>query len=122
MKRSTFITWDQLKVGVLVLVALAILTVAIFQLGEAANLFAKRYELIIYLANSNGLRVGGQVTVAGQLAGAVNSIDFLPVDEDTTKNIKVVLSIDEQLREQIRGDSRGKVRTMGLLGDKTVDI
>ena len=38
MKRPTFITWEQLKVGGVILVALAILTVAVFKLGEAANL------------------------------------------------------------------------------------
>src|SRR5215216_920151 len=106
MKRSTFITWDQLKVGALILVALAILTVAIFQLGEAANLFSKRYNLIVYLQNANGLREGGQVTVAGQLAGTVKTIEFMPLDEDTTKNIKVTLAVNTQLANQIREDSK----------------
>ena len=32
MKRSTFITWDQLKVGLLILVALGILTLAVVKL------------------------------------------------------------------------------------------
>ena len=77
MKRATFITWEQLKVGGMILVALAILTVAVFKLGEAANLFSKRYELVAFLPSANGLRVGGSVTVAGQLAGTVSSIDFL---------------------------------------------
>ena len=39
MKRSTFITWDQLKVGGLILAAIAILTIAVVKLGEAADLF-----------------------------------------------------------------------------------
>jgi hypothetical protein len=47
MKRATFITWEQLKVGGMILVALGILTVAVFKLGEAANLFSKRYRLIV---------------------------------------------------------------------------
>jgi hypothetical protein len=42
MKRATFITWEQLKVGGMILLALAILTVAVVKLGEAANLFSKR--------------------------------------------------------------------------------
>ena len=54
MKRSSFITWDQLKVGVLIVVALAILGVAVFKLGQAANLFAKRYELVAFVPTRTG--------------------------------------------------------------------
>ena len=122
MKRATFITWEQLKVGALVLVALAILTVAVFQLGEAANLFEKRYTLVTFLPNANGLREGGSVTVAGQLAGIVKRIDFLPVDADTARNLKVTLEINQELQPQIREDSRARVRTLGLLGDKVIDV
>ena len=122
MKRSTFITWDQLKVGLLILAALAVMVLAVFQLGRAANLFSDRYELVTFLPNANGLRVGGQVTVAGQIAGAVKKIEFLPVDGDSTRNLIVTVGVDEKLRDQIRGDSKARLRTMGLLGDKIFDI
>jgi phospholipid/cholesterol/gamma-HCH transport system substrate-binding protein len=122
MRRSPTITWDQLRVGLVIFVAIAIIGVAIYKLGQAANLFAKRYELIAYLPDVNGLRTGGAVMVAGQLAGTVKAIEFLPVDTDTTRNLRLVLQIDENVKEQIRRDSRGRLRTMGLLGDKAFDI
>lgn len=122
MKRSTTITWDQLKVGAIILVALGIIWVAVARLGEAAHLFATRYELLAVLPNANGLRVGGGVQIAGQLAGTVKRIDFLPVDNDTTRNLRVTLEIDEQLQAQVRADSRARLRTLGLLGDKVIDI
>jgi len=122
MKRATFITWEQLKVGGMILVAMAILTVAVFKLGEAANLFTKRYTLVALLPSANGLRVGGSVTVAGQLAGTVSAIDFLAPDADTSRNLKVTVEIDQALQQQVREDSRARLRTLGLLGDKIVDI
>ncbi|NUP55006.1 MAG: MCE family protein [Gemmatimonadaceae bacterium] len=122
MKRSPTITWDQLRVGIVILVALGIIGIAVYKLGQAANLFAKRYQLIAYLPDANGIRTGGAVMVAGQLAGTVKSIEFLPVDADTTRNLRLVLQIDETVKEQIRRDSKGKLRTMGLLGDKAFDI
>ncbi|MEO8623762.1 MAG: MlaD family protein, partial [bacterium] len=122
MKRSSTLTWDQLRVGLVILLAIAVVGVAIYKLGEAANLFAKRYELIAYLPDANGLKEGGSVMVAGQLAGTVSKIEFLPVDNDTTRNLKLTLAIDENVREQIRRDSKGKLRTLGLLGDKVFDI
>jgi len=122
MKRSATLTWDQLRVGLVIVLAILIIGVAIYKLGQAANLFAKRYELIAYLPDANGLKEGGSVTVAGQLAGVVKKIDFLPVDADTTRNLKLTLAIDENVKEQIRRDSKGKLKTLGLLGDKVFDI
>ena len=122
MKRSSYITWDQLKVGVLILVALVIIAASIVKLGQAGNLFGKRYRLVAYVASASGLRVGGQVTVAGQVAGSIKDIKFLPPDTDTTRNLKLVLEVDRKLSEQVRQDSRAKIQTSGLLGDKLVDI
>ena len=104
------------------LVALAIIAVAILKLGQAANLFSKRYTLISFVPNTAGLREGGQVTVAGQLAGSVKSIEFLPVDTDTLRNLKIVVEVDRKVQQQIRRDSEGTLKTLGLLGDKVFDI
>jgi len=122
MKRSSFITWDQLRVGLVIVAALGILTMAVYKLGQAANLFAKRYTLIAFLKEANGLRVGGTVTLAGQTVGTVKAIDFLPVDADTTRNLKITVGVDQSLQQQIRTDSKAQIRTMGLLGDKIFDI
>ena len=122
MKRSSFITWDQLKVGALILVALIILGVGILKLGDAGNLFGKRYRLVAYVASATGMRIGGPVTVAGQLAGSIKDIRFLPVDADTTRNLELVVEVNSALREQVRKDSRARIKTMGLLGDKVFDI
>ena len=122
MRRSSFITWDQLKVGVLILIALIIMAFAILKLGQAGNLFGKRYRLVSFVANASGLRVGGPVTVAGQLAGTIKEIAFLPPDQDTTRNLRLLIEVKREITNQVRGDSRAKVATMGLLGDKVVDI
>lgn len=122
MRRPTFITWEQLKVGSLILIALGVLAVAVLKLGEAARLFSRRYTLVTFLANASGLQVGGSVTVAGVLVGTVRSIDLLPPDNDTTRNLVVLMDIDRAVQAQVRRDSRARLRTLGLLGDKVIDI
>jgi phospholipid/cholesterol/gamma-HCH transport system substrate-binding protein len=122
MKRSTTLTWDQLRVGALILAALVIVAFAILRLGTAANLFAKRYELITFLPSAGGLVEGGQVTVAGQAVGTIDKIEFLPPDPDTTRNIRIVMALDEEMQSQVRTNSRAKIKTLGLLGDKIIDI
>ena len=122
MKRSSFITWDQLKVGSLIVLSLLLAAAALYKLGKAVNLFSKRYELQAYLKEAGGLRVGGSVMVAGQLAGTIKEIELLPVDMDTVRNVRLVVGIDQKMQDQVRGDSRARVKTLGLLGDKIIDI
>ena len=122
MKRSTFITWDQLKVGGLILLAFIVMGVALYKLGQAVNLFSKRYELYAFLKEAGGLRKGGSVMVAGQLAGNIKEIELLAVDNDTLRNVRLVVAIDQALGPQVRGDSRARIKTLGLLGDKIIDI
>jgi phospholipid/cholesterol/gamma-HCH transport system substrate-binding protein len=122
MKRASFITWEQLKVGTVILGALGVLTVAVYKLGQAANLFARRYELLVLVPNASGLRDGGAVFVAGQLAGTIKAIEFLPVSNDTMRHLRVRMALDQDLVPQVRADSKAKVRTLGLLGDKVIDI
>jgi phospholipid/cholesterol/gamma-HCH transport system substrate-binding protein len=122
MKRSAYITWDQLKVGSLIIAALLVMTLAMYKLGQAADLFSSRYELVTFLKDASGLREGGSVTIAGQLAGVVKEIELLPVDADTNRNVKVRFEVNDNLRDQIRSDSRARLRTMGLLGDKVLEV
>ena len=122
MRRSSFLTVEQLRVGAVVLAALSVLAFGVYRLGVSAHLFNDRYTLIAFVPNANGLRQGGTVTVAGQLVGTVKQVDFLPVDADTTRNLRLVLEVDESVRQQIRGDSKARLRTQGLLGDKVFDI
>jgi len=111
-----------LKGGALILVALIILGFAALKLGQAGNLFGKRYQLVSFVGNASGLRIGGPVTVAGQLAGSIKDIQFLPPDADTTRNLKLIVEVNYDLRDQVRQDSRAKIKTLGLLGDKVYDI
>jgi phospholipid/cholesterol/gamma-HCH transport system substrate-binding protein len=122
MKRPTMVSWAELKVGVVILVAIAIMIVTMFKLGEAANLFTHRYDLVTYVKDGKGLTKGGSVTIDGQVVGDLKSIEFLPVSNDTTRNLKITLEVDKRLQQQIRGDSRASVQTLGLLGDKVLNI
>ena len=122
MKRSSYITWDQLKVGALILVALLILAIALIKLGQAGNLFGKRYRLVAFVGSAGGLRIGGAVTVAGQPAGNIKEIRFLPPNNDTTRKLMLIVEVNQSLNEQVRQDSRARLKTEGLLGDKVFDI
>ena len=103
------------------LVAIVVIAIAILKLGQSAHLFTKRYTLVSFVPNTAGLRVGGQVTVAGQLAGSVKSIEFLPVDADTTRNLKVVIEVDQEVlsgnRLTVANEGKAGTEFCKVLGD-----
>src|SRR5690606_19384197 len=58
-----------------------------------------------------------------QRIGQVQRIDFIPLDQRRdSANLNVTLALNEDVRDQIRRDSRAFFRMQGLLGDKYVDI
>lgn len=122
VKRDTG-TGRRLRVGALVAAALLVLILSTYQVGRIFNVFSSRYELVTLAPTAAGLRDGAAVTLAGQRVGQIESIRFIPLDDARTENrVSIALSIDENVQDQIRADSRAFFRTQGLLGDKFIDI
>jgi phospholipid/cholesterol/gamma-HCH transport system substrate-binding protein len=115
--------WRQVRVGALIAVSLLLLAYATYRVGATLDLFARRYEIVTLVPSGLGLREGAPVTLAGQRIGQVSRIEFIPVQEKAgEENLRVVLALAQNVRDQVRTDSRAYLRTQGLLGDKFVDI
>ena len=115
--------WGRVRVGGLALAAMALLAFAVYKAGEIFDVFADRYELVTLLPNASGLREGGAVAVGGQRVGTIEEIAFIPLEQQHDGNaLRLRLSLSEEVREQVRADSRGMVRLQGFLGDKFFDI
>lgn len=120
--RGGSLQWSQVRVGLLILVSLALLGYAIYRIGDLFDSFAARYEIVTLVPTGIGLLEGAPVTLAGQRVGQIRRIDFLPVGYPGPHTLSVTLSINDDVREHIRTDSRGRIRTQGLLGDRYLDI
>ncbi|MFQ5678649.1 MAG: MlaD family protein [Gemmatimonadota bacterium] len=124
MRRSEPITWDQVRVGVFLIVALAGLALGIFLVGRTGHVFGERYRLVTLMHSAAGLVPGAPVQVAGQSAGQVAGIEFIrPARRPATgQAVAVWLAVDLEVKELVRADSRARLRTQGLLGDRLIDI
>lgn len=124
MKRGSPVTWEQVRVGILLLVSLTVLSVAVFLVGDTGNVFGQRYQLVTLVRSAAGLVPGASVQLAGQTVGQVDRIDLIPPESRPAggEAVEIYLDIDLKVQEQIRTDSRAQVRTQGLLGDKLIDI
>ncbi len=109
-----------LRVGVFVMLVLAVLFVVVFVLGQKQSLFHRKVHLRASFANTSGLVVGTAVRLAGVDVGVVDKIAF---DEDLkVRQVHVELGVSSAYRERIRGDSIARLSSKGLLGDMVIDI
>jgi phospholipid/cholesterol/gamma-HCH transport system substrate-binding protein len=124
MNGSSRISWTQIRVGIAVTVALVVLSVAVFFIGETGAVFGERYRITALMPSATGLIQGGGVRLAGQDVGKVDDISFVPVAERQHPDhvLRITLAINRSVQEQIRSDSEARIRTQGLLGDKVIDI
>ena len=122
----------EIRVGLVILTALAVLAAGIFLIGEKNNLFSRKNDYLVELNNVGGLRPGNPVQLNGVDVGTVERV-VLPETPSATQ-IQVWITVDRQYAERIRGPvdpraviqgqvpSRARIKTLGLLGDKYIEI
>ena len=115
------IQWSELKVGALVLAAVAILIVLIFLLsGSTGGLFARKLTLRTYFDNATNLKSGAPVTLEGVTIGNIARIRIVPQREPSP--VEVTMRIGENYARFLHTDSTTVIAQAGVLGDSYVDI
>ncbi|HEX3436584.1 MAG TPA: MlaD family protein [Pseudacidobacterium sp.] len=115
------VQWSQLKVGVLVLVALVALTALVFLMsGNTGGFLTGKITVHSYFENSAGLKIGAPVNLEGVTIGNVRSIRIIP--ERKLTPVEVTMRISKRYLPALRIDSKSSLETIGVLGDTVVDI
>jgi len=109
----------QLRVGAFILVALAIFIGLVYFLGRQAGLFERQYRLVAGFTQIGGLIEGATVRLAGVPVGRVTAIQ-LP--ESGRAKVQVELTLVRRVQSRVRADSVARIETLGLLGDKIVEV
>ncbi|NLE92016.1 MAG: MCE family protein [Elusimicrobia bacterium] len=107
----------ELKVGVFVAVGMLILVVFILLIGDFKTL-RSGYRLNFTFHFINGVKIGAPVRFAGVDVGEVKNISLVTDGDSTSVNVSVWVKKEVS----IPADSRVWVNTLGLLGEKYVEI
>ena len=107
------------RVGVFVLVALAVFLGLVYALGARARLFEARYTIHADFIEVGGLVEGATVRLAGVQIGRVTGV-HLPGEPGG--KVRIDLTIARRYSDRIRKNSIARIETQGLLGDKIVEI
>jgi phospholipid/cholesterol/gamma-HCH transport system substrate-binding protein len=107
------------RVGIIVFAAIVLLTGAIVTIGGRTGFFLARTSYTARFPNSQGLVAGNQVRLAGVVVGAVRSIE---VPKRPGENLTIDFDIERRYQHLVKTDSSVEIKTIGLLGDKYLEV
>ena len=108
----------EIRVGIFVLIGLAILCTMIIMFGfQNVKLFKEAYDLTAVFNYTSGVVVGAPVHLAGVDIGKVTAIEL---SGDETNDVNLQLQIRKGV--VIRKDSRLLINSLGILGEKYLDF
>lgn len=112
--------WASLKVGIVAFIGLAMFIFLISIVGNDQNVFTTTYPLRIFIPNVQGLVNGSEVTLGGLKIGFVRQMTF--AQKDSVNGVDVIMQIDRKFQPSITVHSLAQIKTIGLLGDKYIDM
>ena len=114
----------EVRVGLLILVALVLLGGFVFVLGGFS--FGKGYDVFVDFDNPGNVKPGAPAHVGGIKVGSVEEIIYLggELDPQTGRRalVRLRLSIDESVRETIHDDALFYVSSQSILGEQMIAI
>jgi len=109
-----------LRAGLFVAMGLVIAGVVVFFIGQESRLFERQTVYRAYFSNVQGLNEESPVWLGGMRVGKVTGIFFSPDPKDP--RLEVQFQVSAKYTGRVRGDSVVQLTSMGVLGDKAVDI
>jgi len=115
------VSFAQLRVGVMAIVAMIIVAVLIFLLTGQKNFFARSFELRTFMDDSSGMSEGAPVRLNGILAGHAEDLK-LSGQTNPRRIVEIDMTIKWEFLNEIPKDSRAGISASNLLGDKFINI
>lgn len=119
MRSTIQSSWNSLRVGLLLIIAIAVALWASLS-GGGTSVFEHKTEFIVYFANVNGLLDGSPVWMAGVEVGNVRSVKF--VNLDSLRKVEVVGAIESDVWQMVTQGTQVQLGTIGILGDKYMEV
>jgi phospholipid/cholesterol/gamma-HCH transport system substrate-binding protein len=113
------VRWAQLRVGLTVIFAGAVLAVLIFLMTGSGGFFTPKVTLRVYFDDAQGLRAGAPVNLQGVPIGNVTDIRIV---EHGTTPVQVLMRISKRTANEIPVDSSASLTQAGVLGETFVNI
>ncbi len=111
------VRWAQIKTGIILTIALVLLLTGVFFAGSIERILYPKVKINAAISDVKGLKKGAPVWVYGIEEGNVEDISL-----HTKYGTIVTISVYKKVLGFLRKDSSATVMTMGLLGDKYIEL
>jgi phospholipid/cholesterol/gamma-HCH transport system substrate-binding protein len=109
--------WSKLRAGLIITIALLLLFFTVFFAGSIDKIFSPTVQIRASISDVRGLRQGAPVWISGVEVGSVTDIALTP-----GSGTIVTMSLRRNALKFVRSDSVASVLTLGLLGDKYIEL
>lgn len=114
---NTNSTQFKARLGLFVIIGLALFAIAIFLIGRQKHMFNPVITLSTTFKNVSGLQVGNNVRFSGINVGTV---DHITIVNDST--VRVDLIVEKGIQRFIKTDCEASIGSDGIIGNKLVII
>jgi len=104
-------------VGLFVLVGLLFLVAGILTIGNLHETFKRKMRVVSLFDDVNGLLPGSNIWFSGVKVGTVHDVNVYG-----SSQVEVTLNVDRSVQQYIHKDSKVKISTDGLIGNKIIVI
>jgi phospholipid/cholesterol/gamma-HCH transport system substrate-binding protein len=121
MPSAKKVSWAQMRVGVMAVVAMVILGVLVFYLTGNRKLFSHPATIYTYMDDAAALAVGSPVRLNGILVGDVSGVTLSGAREPL-RTVRIEMSIQADMLKAIPVDSVASISAENVLGTKYINI
>ncbi len=114
------IGWRNLRTGLLFTFGVGVAAALGLFIGKNTGLLTTHKTINLFITDIKGLGEGNMVTISGKKVGVVESMFF--TSRNDTMGVQVVLDVQTDFMELIPSDSRAVIKSLGVLGDRFIDI
>jgi phospholipid/cholesterol/gamma-HCH transport system substrate-binding protein len=104
-------------VGIFIFLGLAIFIITVLTLGSQKKTFGDFVSVKSFFENVNGLQKGNNIWFSGVKVGTIQKVNLIG-----SSKVEVDMNIEQNSARYIHKDSRAKLSTDGLIGNKIIEI
>ncbi|MGQ9806041.1 MAG: MlaD family protein [Chlorobiales bacterium] len=112
--------WSDLRTGLIFIIGLIVAGILLLIVGKNSPVVNRFIDLKIFVQDIEGLAENNFVAISGKKVGTVQAMTIK--ERNDTIGVEVVMSVRAEFQSVITKDSKAKIKPLGVLGDKYVDI
>ncbi len=120
MRNPDTLKWSDLKTGIFFVIGLGLAAYLGLVVGKNSSLFKSVTRIQMVAQNVGSLKENNFVSVSGKKIGVVSNMDFL--NRNDSLYVLVEMRLEEDFAPIVTKDSKARIISLGILGDKYIDI